>query len=382
MNPQKEASMKVSFLRQATVFGLLLVMLSIGAMAQTSRKRPTLNTKPQATTLQYASQHGYKAGYEDGYVKGKADFNEAKDREIEMSESYKSADRGYQASHGTRLEYQEGYRIGFEMGYNDGYFGRTSTTAQPANLRKIVVAAINADSAAAAAPPRGDVADRPAPSPPAPAAEERAVSAPRPRASDAGSGTGSTRARSSRNGIVIPDGIQMKLRLTSEINTKTNKEGDRFTAIVLDPTEYADAEIVGHIAKLNKSGKATGKTELSLVFDTIQTRDGRSGRFAAQVERVYESENVKSVDEEGNVETGSRTKDTATRSAGGAVLGAIIGGIAGGGKGAAIGAAIGAGAGAGSVFIQGGKELILSPGTEMLIRTAAPARESSSQNNE
>ena len=165
----------------------------------------------------------------------------------------------------------------------------------------------------------------------------------------------------------------MKVRLTNEISNKANKEGDRFTAIVLDPSEYADAELTGHIAKLNKSGKATGKTELSLVFDSIRMRDGREGRFAAQVEKVYESETVRTVDEEGNVETGSRTKDTATRGAGGAVLGAIIGGIAGGGKGAAIGAAIGAGVGAGSVFVQDGKDLILSPGTEMLIRTAAPA---------
>lgn len=166
----------------------------------------------------------------------------------------------------------------------------------------------------------------------------------------------------------------MKIRLSSQISTKTNREGDRFTAVVLDPSDYADAVVEGHIAKLNRSGKATGKTELALAFDSITLRDGRGGRFAAQVEKVYQSETVKTVDEEGNVETSSRTKDTATRSVGGAALGAIIGGIAGGGKGAAIGAAIGAGVGAGSVFIQGGKELVLDPGTEILIRTAAPAR--------
>ena len=140
------------FLRQAAALALVLVVASIGGAAQTSRKRPTLNTNTPAA-FQYAHQHGYKAGYEDGFIKGKSDFNEARDREIELSEAYKSADRGYQAGYGTRVEYQEGYRIGFEMGYNDGYFGRPFTAAQPANLRKIVVAAINSDSAAAA-PPR------------------------------------------------------------------------------------------------------------------------------------------------------------------------------------------------------------------------------------
>jgi outer membrane lipoprotein SlyB len=166
----------------------------------------------------------------------------------------------------------------------------------------------------------------------------------------------------------------MKLRLNDQISTKTNREGDRFTAVVLDPSDYADAIVEGHIAKLTTSGKASGKTEMALAFDTIRLRDGRSGRMAAQVEKVYQSEKVKTVDEEGNVESGSRTKDTATRGVGGAALGAIIGGIAGGGKGAAIGAVIGGGVGVGSVYVEGGKDLVLEPGTEVLIRTAAPAR--------
>jgi outer membrane lipoprotein SlyB len=117
----------------------------------------------------------------------------------------------------------------------------------------------------------------------------------------------------------------------------------------------------------------TGKTELSLAFDSITMRDGRTGDLRAEVTDLVASESVKSVDEEGNIETASRTKDTAIRSGGGAALGAIIGAIAGGGKGAAIGALIGAGVGAGSVFVQGDKDLILEPGTEMEIRTMGPA---------
>jgi hypothetical protein len=360
------------FLRKATALGLLLAMMSIGAAAQTTRPRPQVKTNTPAT-YQYAYQHGYRAGYEDGFIKGKSDFNDGKQRDIEGSTAYQSADRGYQDRHGTRVEFQEGYRIGFEVAYNDGYYGRPYSISIPANLGKAVIAAINADSATpvAASPSASPSASRSS----APTASTAATTG-RPRTTDEPrvASESSARSSSSRNTIVVRDGISMKVRLTTEISTKTNKEGDRFTAIVLDPSDYADAELTGHIAKLNKSGKATGKTELSLVFDSIRMRDGREGRFAAQVEKVYESETVRTVDEEGNVETGSRTKDTATRGAGGAVLGAIIGGIAGGGKGAAIGAAIGAGVGAGSVFVQDGKDLILSPGTEMLIRTAAPAR--------
>jgi outer membrane lipoprotein SlyB len=173
--------------------------------------------------------------------------------------------------------------------------------------------------------------------------------------------------------MVIPDGVPMKIRLTSPISTRTNQQGDRFTAVVLDPSDYAEAELTGHIGKLTRSGKATGKTEMALVFDTIRLRDGRTGRFSAQVERVYQSESVKTVDTEGNIESSDQTKDTAIRGAGAGALGAIIGGIAGGGKGAAIGGIVGATMGAGSVLLQNGKDLILDPGTEMLIRSTGPS---------
>jgi hypothetical protein len=352
--------MNASFVRRGSLLGAVIIslmMMNIAALAQT-RTRPKVVTNT-STSYRYAYQHGYRGGYEDGFTKGKSDFNENQPRDFSSSEAYRDADRGYSNSKGTRVEFQEGYRIGFEMGYNDGYYGRPYSISMPANLGRAVVAAVNASGA-------GEIAD----------------DTTRQRPSDEIARTGEvprdeTRAGRplSRGSMRVPDGVQMKIRLTTQISTKTNREGDRFTAVVLDPSEYADATIEGHIAKLNKSGKATGKTELSLAFDTIRLRDGRSGQLAAQVERVYQSEKVKTVDEEGNVETGSRSKDTAVRGAGGAALGAIIGGIAGGGKGAAIGAAIGAGAGVGSVFVEGGKDMVLEPGTEVLIRTAAPARE-------
>ncbi|MFN0109745.1 MAG: hypothetical protein ACKVZH_12900 [Blastocatellia bacterium] len=357
--------MNSSFIRRVALLAAIMFVFSLTAMAQTAtRPRPTVVTSEQAS-YRYAHQHGYRAGYEDGFIKGKSDFNDNLTREFDSSDAYIRADRGYKESLGTLAEYQEGYRIGFEFAYGDGYFGRAFSVSLPANLGKVVVASINASNNSVSATRPREVEDS------RPVANKRqpdVVERPRDRAA---SNPASSSSR--RNPIVVRDGVQMKLRLNDQISTKTNREGDRFTAVVLDPSEYADAVIEGHIGKLNKSGKASGKTELSLVFDTIHLRDGREGRFAAQVEKVYQSEKVKTVDDEGNVESSSRTKDTATRTGGGAVLGAIIGGVAGGGKGAAIGAAIGAGVGAGSVFIEGGKELTLEPGTEMLIRSAAPA---------
>lgn len=366
--------MKTSLIRRMTLAGAAttaLLMMTIAVMGQTARTRSTVTTN-QPASYRHAYQHGYRGGYEDGFTKGKSDFNDNRPREFANSEAYNRADRTYQEKMGTLPEYQEGYRIGFELGYNDGYFGRPSSISMPTNLGRVVIASVNATTESIASTnTRPRTSDDRRPGDDRRTSDDRYKSDPADRSSDRDSASSRPVGRVT---VPIPDGVSMKIRLNDQINTRTNKEGDRFTAVVLDPSDYADAIVEGHIAKLNKSGKASGKTELSLVFDTIRLRDGRSARMAAQVEKIYESEKVKSVDEEGNVETGSRTKDTATRGVGGAALGAIIGGIAGGGKGAAIGAAIGGGLGVGSVFIEGGKELVLEPGTEMLLRTAAPAR--------
>jgi hypothetical protein len=169
--------------------------------------------------------------------------------------------------------------------------------------------------------------------------------------------------------LPIPNGTEIKIRIDDEIDTKKSRDGDRFTATVLSPSKYADATIEGHVAKIDESGKLSGKTELALSFDRIRLKNGQSGRMAAQVVKVYGEDSVKEVDEEGNVKSGSKGKTTAVRTGGGAALGAIVGGIAGGGKGAAIGAAIGAAAGAGSTAIQGSNKVKIESGTEILIRT-------------
>lgn len=169
--------------------------------------------------------------------------------------------------------------------------------------------------------------------------------------------------------LSIPRGTEIKIRLEDTINTKEAKDGDRFTATVLDPSRYNGARIEGHISKIDKSGKMSGKTELALSFDRLTMTDGRSTTMAAQVVKVYGEDSAKEVDEEGNVKSGSKGKTTAVRTGGGAAAGAVIGAIAGGGKGAAIGAAIGAAAGAGSTYIQGSNKIKLDPGTEILIRT-------------
>ena len=173
--------------------------------------------------------------------------------------------------------------------------------------------------------------------------------------------------------FVIPDGTQLVAVLNNDLSTQNVREGDRFTMTVRSPGQYDGATIEGSVLNIERGGRITGRSQMTLDFDTIRLRDGRSYRFAGIMEAVRTpSGDVVRVDNEGAVRESDQTKTTVTRTAIGTAVGAIIGAIAGGGKGAAIGAVIGAGAGAGSVYIQGRNDLDLTAGTEVTIRATGP----------
>ena len=166
---------------------------------------------------------------------------------------------------------------------------------------------------------------------------------------------------------LVPVGTNLKIRLEDTLSSKDSRVGDRFTATVLDPVRFNEARVSGHVSSIQKSGKIKGRTSMNLAFDTIELADGRRGTLHGYVTRVYGDDSGRA-DNEGGVESGSRTKQTVKRAGIGATVGAIVGGIAGGGKGAAIGLIIGGAGGAGSLAVQGSKELKLESGTEMLVK--------------
>jgi hypothetical protein len=176
------------------------------------------------------------------------------------------------------------------------------------------------------------------------------------------------RRRSTTNTALVRIGTDLKIRLDDTISSKDSRVGDRFTATVVHPARMDGATVTGRVSSIQKSGKVKGTTRIGLAFERITLANGRSGVMHANLRRVYESDSVKKIDEEGSVESGSRGKQTLKRSGIGAAAGAVLGGIVGGGKGAAIGLIVGGAAGAGSVAVTGSKELKLEPGTEMLIR--------------
>ena len=173
--------------------------------------------------------------------------------------------------------------------------------------------------------------------------------------------------------FIVPNGTEIIAVLNNELSTQTVREGERFTMTVRSPGQYNGATIEGVVSSIERSGRITGRSQMTLDFDTIRMRDGRSYRFAGILEAVRTpSGDVVRIDNEGAIRDSNQTNKTVQRTAIGTAVGAIIGAIAGGGKGAAIGAVIGAGAGAGSVYVQGREDLDLDAGSEVTVRATGP----------
>ena len=323
--------------------GFMLAGILPAGMGTASAQRRRTATRTSTNTVYV---HGYQHGYSAGYIQGKSDWTTGAPREFQASKAYQERSSRYDTRLGQYPQYRDGYDLGFELGYTDGYFGRTRTLTVPYHAALLAARTANQRSGSQS-DSQSSVADVPQSQPPYQSQEP---------------------PRRARGPVVIPNDTEIRLKLTSPIDTRTAHNGDQFTATVIAPGTYEDATVYGHISSLVHSGRVSGKTTVSLAFDRITLPDGRSARLDAQLIKIYESENVKRVDEEGKIESGSRTKDSEVRGGIGAAAGAIIGGLAGGGKGALIGILLGGAAGVGTVYVEGNKDLILDRGTEMLIQ--------------
>ena len=111
---------------------------------------------------------------------------------------------------------------------------------------------------------------------------------------------------------LVPVGTDLKVRINDTLSSKDSRIGDRFTATVIDPSRFDEARLTGHISSIQKSGKVKGRTSMNLAFDSIEMRDGRRGVLHGYVTRVY-GEGSGRADNEGGVESGSRTNQTIKR---------------------------------------------------------------------
>jgi hypothetical protein len=188
-------------------------------------------------------------------------------------------------------------------------------------------------------------------------------------------GNAPTTSRGRTGQFVVPNGTILTGNLENDITTKVSQNNDRFRMTVTAPTQYRGAVVEGYISGINRSGKVSGRSQITLNFETIRLTNGNSYDFAGFLQSVTDLDGkTVQVDTEGAAKGDDQTKQTVTRGAIGAGLGAIIGAIAGGGKGAAIGAILGGGAGAGSVYIQGDRDLELKAGSSITVQSSSSIR--------
>ena len=186
-------------------------------------------------------------------------------------------------------------------------------------------------------------------------------------------GTTSPAAQGRVGEFIVPSGTIVSGFLETSIDTKVTQNNDRFKLTVQSPDAFRGATIEGFVTGVGRSGRVSGRSNVTFNFETITLRNGERYDFAGYLQSLKDhTGKVVKIDPEGTVKGGSQSKQTAKRGGIGAGIGAIIGAIAGGGTGAAIGAVIGGGAGAGSVLVQGRDDLQLMKGSLITIQSTSP----------
>ncbi len=175
--------------------------------------------------------------------------------------------------------------------------------------------------------------------------------------------------------FVVPNGTILTGILENDIDAGVSQNNDRFRMSVQAPNQYRGAVIEGYLSGISRSGKVSGRSQITFNFERIKLPNGQTYDFAGFLQNIRD-ENGKTVkvDTEGTARGKNQTKETVKRGGVGAGIGAIIGAVIGGGGGAAIGAVIGGGAGAGSVILQGKEDLKLRKGSSISVQSSSPIR--------
>jgi hypothetical protein len=322
----------------------------------------TSQEQSQATAI----MRGYRTGYSDGYQAGVSDLAANANREFQSKPEYDRADRAFNQAWGSLDEYRDGYRQGYEVGYNAAYDHKAFDSSIPPDLKR------RTEDSTVQYPKD---ANKTSGDPNQAAADPNKTSATDPnKTSD---DQNNPPANNSANGpLVLPRNSILRVELMNNLSSDASQQGERFSARVLEPNQYQGAVLDGHIAQVKRPGKAKGNAELQLAFDTIKLPSGQSSKITAQVIEVIPnggSQGVGKVDPEGGVNGRSSTKSDVQKIAAATGIGAVIGVITGGGSGAAIGGTIGAGVGTAGVLTERGKDIHLTQGQQLRVRTNTDA---------
>jgi hypothetical protein len=180
------------------------------------------------------------------------------------------------------------------------------------------------------------------------------------------------------SGIAVPEGTVIGLQLNNHLSTKTNSEGDSFTAVVTTPIFLNEriaipkgSTVTGSISRILRPGRFKGKAVMNLLFQSIDIPGHGQLPLVATLVHVDSGGN-ESVHSEGGIEGESSGKGDTAKVIVPGVAGAGVGTLAGGGKGAGIGAGVGIAIGLASVFTSRGKDIELNKGSTLDISLDRP----------
>ncbi|HYE15739.1 MAG TPA: hypothetical protein VD968_14950 [Pyrinomonadaceae bacterium] len=168
----------------------------------------------------------------------------------------------------------------------------------------------------------------------------------------------------------VPADTVIRVRMDSQLSSKTARVGDRFSTSVTEPVYGGESgvevipvgsKIWGRVSSLKRAGRRSPGT-ITVAFNQVQLPTGARHTINGSLTSL-QADDV-NADNEGTVEGRGNRKRDAVFIGGGAATGAIIGAIAGGGKGAAIGAILGGGLGTGARVYEREEEAEVKSGTE------------------
>jgi len=355
-----------------------------------------------AQETKVALVRGYRAGYTDGYMAGYKDITDGLSRELRRHSEYSSANRTYIPEFGKIEDFQDGYRQGFEKGYGHG-FGRqafdsaiptdlkrrpetsatTVTTASPEPVIPAVPVADSDDEPSEVEVEKEEVEEKseiPPPTPtPVPAPTPEVIVAPIPSPTPAPTPETVETPSLSDSGldeVVVKKDTMLILEMVNRLNSEASIVGDRFQAKVVSPLGLTDAIVEGRISKIRRPGRIFRRAELTLVFERIIFKDGRSAELPAILTEVLpvRNDNVRAVDREGSVEGKVFDRGDGIRVTAIAGSAAVVGAVVAGPGGAAVGAGIGALANVASTLSRRGKDITIYPLQQLRVRTTSEIR--------
>jgi peptidoglycan hydrolase-like protein with peptidoglycan-binding domain len=176
---------------------------------------------------------------------------------------------------------------------------------------------------------------------------------------------------------VLQPGQVIALRMTTALNSKTSRAGDRFAATTFEPVVVDGVTVIpvgttveGRVTAVEPAKRLSRSGTIAVEFDRVVFKDGRSVPIVGQLTSL-DPEERRRVDEEGEVEGASTTKRNVIFIGGGAGVGAVIGAVTGS---AGAGAGIGAGLGTAAVLLSKGNEATIEPGYEFGLELLKAAR--------